>query len=157
MSSVQSLLERVEAALEDADATISTGLGDHQESTTARLWRGQVLVDWEADPRAGGCLLRPALLRRLIALNARVDSSADRLSLVAPGRVLAALSADHADLVRRLGGPRRLEFELRLHFAEHKYIGGDEIYWLLEGGHRSPLLRLSVELRLRKSRDVRSA
>ena len=41
------------------------------KSTAARLWRSQVLVDWEPDPQAGGCLLRPDLLRRLVALHAR--------------------------------------------------------------------------------------
>ena len=157
MSIVPSLLERIEAALEDADATISTGLGDHQELTTARVWRGQVLVDWEPDLRAGGCLLRPALLRRLIALNARVNSTPDRLLLVASGRILAALSPDHADLVRRLGGPRRVEIEVRLEFAEDGYLGGDEIYWLADPTHRHPLLQLSVRLQVRKRRGVRSA
>ena len=157
MSSVPALLDRIEAALEDADATISTGLGDHQESTTARLWQGQVLVDWEPDARAGGCLLRPALLRRLVALHARVDSRPNRLSVIAPGRILEALSPDHADLVRRLGGPRRLEIEIRLQFAEGDYLGGDETYWLVDATHRHPLLQLNVRLQVRKGRDVRSA
>lgn len=155
------LLERIEAALLDADATIATGLGDHQDLTTARVWRGQVLVDWEPDQQAGGCLLRPALLRRLVALHARVDSESapDGVSLVAPGRVLAALSSDHADLVRRLGGPRRVELVAHLRFNrdQQEYVGGDETYWLLERGQRSPLLRLTVDVRLRKGRGVRSA
>jgi hypothetical protein len=72
--SVERCLAAVESALLDADATLSTDLGGHRESTTARLWRGQVLVDWEPDARAGDCLLRPELLRRLIALGARVSS-----------------------------------------------------------------------------------
>lgn len=157
MSIVPSLLERIEAALENADATISTGLGDHRETTTARLWQGQVLVDWEPDPRAGGCLLRPALLRRLVALHARVNSTPNRLSLIAPGRILAALSPDHADLVQRMGGPRRLEIEIRLQFAEDDYLGGDETYWLVDATRRHPLLQLSVRLQVRKGRNVRSA
>lgn len=157
MSLDLSLLERIEAALWDADATISTGLGDHQELTTARLWRGQVLVDWEADPRAGGSLLRPALLRRLIALHARVERGADGLSLTAPGHVLSALSPDHADLVRRLGGARRVEFVAHLRLDGDDYVGGDETYWMLERGRRTPLLRLTVDLRVRKSGRVRGA
>lgn len=151
------LLERIEAALLDADATISTGLGDHQDLTSARLWRGQVLVDWEPDQRAGGCLLRPALLRRLIALHAHVDACADGFAVIAPGRVLSALSTDHADLVRRLGGPRHVEFVAHLRFDQEDYVGGDETYWLLARGQRTPLLRLTVVIRLRKGRDVRSA
>src|ERR1700716_453689 len=98
---VESCLASVEAALADADADLSTDLGGHRELTSARLWRGQVLVDWEPDPQAGGCLLRPALLRRLIALHAEVVREDAGLRINAPGRVVAGLSAEHADLVTR--------------------------------------------------------
>src|ERR1051326_1968077 len=115
-------LARIEAALADADATLSTGLGDHQELTCARLWRGQVLVDWEPDPLAGGCLLRPALLRRLIALRARVEERMDGLVIHAPGRIVTALSPQHAGLVRQLGGAPRVELSARLRIEDDQYV-----------------------------------
>src|SRR5579859_4869164 len=97
---LEACLASVDAALADSDARLSTDLGDHHESTIARLWRNQVLVDWEPDEQAGDCLLRPALLRRLIALHADVDTTpADALHISAPGRIVAALSSEHADLV----------------------------------------------------------
>ena len=52
---LEAWLASVERALADGDATLSTELGDHRETTNARLWRGQVLVDWEPDSQAGGC------------------------------------------------------------------------------------------------------
>ena len=146
---VEERLASVEAALADADADLSTDLGGHVERTTARLWRGQVLVDWEPDAHAGGCLLRPALLRRLIALHASIAEAADGLQLSAPGRVVAGLSAEHADLVARLGGARRVELRAALRFAGDVYRGGDETYFLVERGQRQPLLRLSADVRPR--------
>src|SRR5437660_3887093 len=107
MADVAACLDSVEAGLANADAQLTTDLGGHHELTSARLWRGQVLVDWEPDPQAGGCLLRPALLRRLIALRANINSEADVLRISATGRIVAGLSAEHADLVARLGGARR--------------------------------------------------
>src|SRR5579859_2112828 len=104
----------VAAALADADADLATDLGGHHEITSARLWRNQVLVDWEPDPQAGGCLLRPDLVRRLVALHARIEQVADGLRISAPGRIVAGLSAEHADLVTRLGGARRVEMRLTL-------------------------------------------
>jgi hypothetical protein len=144
----------VEAALADADADLSTDLGDHHEVTTARLWRNQVLVDWEPDPQAGGCLLRPDLLRRLVALGARVETTADGIRLSAPGRVVAALSAEHADLVSRLGGSRRVEMRAVLHFDGQVYRGGDETYYLVERGRRLALLRLTADVRPRPAREA---
>jgi hypothetical protein len=144
------LLDLVDAALVDADATLSTDVGDQQDVTNARLWRGQVLVDWEQDERAGGCLLRPALLRRLIALHASTKRSGDAFVLTAPGRVVASLSPAHADLVRRLGGARRIELRITLRFAEGEYRGGDETYSVLERGKRVPLLRLRAQVRSRR-------
>src|ERR1700736_31409 len=111
---IEACLSCVEAALADGDAELSTDLGGHHELTRARLWRNQVLVDWEPDPQAGGCLLRPDLVRRLVALHARVEQVADGLRISAPGRIVAALSAEHADLVTRLGGARRVEMWLAL-------------------------------------------
>src|SRR5437773_4239721 len=106
---IEACLDRIDGALADADADLSTDLGGHHELTSARLWRGQVLIDWEPDPQAGGCLLRPALLRRLIALHATTELSPAVLRINAPGRIVAGLSAEHADLVSRLGGARRVE------------------------------------------------
>jgi hypothetical protein len=147
-------LASVEAAMADADADLSTDLGNHHEVTTARLWRHQVLVDWEPDPQAGGCLLRPDLLRRLIALHARVEQTPEGVNITAPGRVVAALSAEHADLVARLGGARRVEMQATLRFEAEQYRGGQETYALVERGRRVTLLRLTANVR---PRPVRAA
>jgi hypothetical protein len=149
---LQAQLASIDAALVDADAQLSTDLGEHHERTTARLWRGQVLVDWEPDPQAGGCLLRPHLLRRLIALHAYIDGSDHELRISAPGRIVAALSGEHADLVARLGGARRVEVEAILRFTGHEYRGGQETYYVVAHGQRAPLLRLAAELQLRQAR-----
>jgi hypothetical protein len=146
---VESRLAHVEATLADADAELATDLGGHHEVTRARLWRGQVLVEWEPDAQAGGCLLRPAMLRRMIALHAHVDNEPDVLRISAPGRVVAALSAEHADLVARLGGARRVELRTTLRFERDVYRGGDETYYLVERAQRRGLLRLSADVRPR--------
>jgi hypothetical protein len=142
-------LASVEAALADSDASLSTDLGGHRETTVARLWRGQVLVDWEPDRTAGGCLLRPDLLRRLLALHAQVDTEPEVLRIIAPGRVVAALSPEHADLVSRLGGARRVELRATLRFDRDRYLGGQETYYLVERGQRVALVRLTAEVRAR--------
>ena len=149
---VQSWLGSVDAVLADADAELSTDLGDHHELTSARLWRNQVLVDWEPDPRAGGCLLRLDLLRRLVALHAQVEPAADGLRISAPGRIVAALSAEHADLVARLGGARRVELRITLRFEADVYRGGQETYYLIERGQRLALLQLTADVRPRPVR-----
>ena len=151
---IEPWLGRIEAALADADADLSTDLGGNHDVTRARLWRNQVLVDWEPDSQAGGCLLRPELLRRLVALKARVEPAADGLSISAPGRVVAALSAEHADLVARLGGARRVEMRATLHFEAELYRGGQEIYYLVERGRRLALLRLTADVRPRQVREA---
>jgi hypothetical protein len=150
---LEASLASVEAAMADADADLSTDLGNHHEVTSARLWRNQVLVDWEPDSQAGGCLLRPDLLRRLVALHAQVEPVADGLHISAQGRVVAALSAEHADLVARLGGARRVEMRARLRFEADVYRGGQETYYLVERGQRVPLLRLSADVRPRPVRE----
>jgi hypothetical protein len=142
-------LASIEAALADADVDLSTDLGGQREQTSARLWRGQVLVDWEPDPQAGGCLLRPALLRRLIALHAAIEHEAAVVRISAPGRIVAGLSAEHADLVARLGGARRVELRAALRFEGDVYRGGSETYYLVERGQRQALLRLSADVRPR--------
>jgi hypothetical protein len=145
---LEARLARVEAALADADAELTTDLGGHHEVTSARLWRGQVLVDWEPDLQAGGCLLRPIMLRRLIALHADVRNEPDVVRITAPGRVVAALSGEHADLVARLGGARRVELRATLRFEGDVYRGGDETYYLVvERAQRQGLLRLSADVR----------
>jgi hypothetical protein len=149
---VERWLASVEQALEDGDATLSIHLGDHHETATARLWRGQVLVDWEPDVQAGGCLLRVAQLRRLIALHAQVSLLDQTMTLRAPGRVVAGLSPEHADLVRRLGGARRVELLVRLDFADATYTGGVETYHVVDRGQRLPLLSVRAEVRVRSAR-----
>jgi len=146
MADIAACLDSVEAALADADADLTTDLGGHHELTSARLWRGQVLVDWEPDPQAGGCLLRPALLRRLIALHATVERENAVLRISAPGRIVAGLSAEHADLVARLGGARRVELQATLRFEGSVYRGGDETYFLIERGQRQVLVRVNADV-----------
>jgi hypothetical protein len=147
--SVTDALSRVEAALADADADLTTDLGGHQEVTAARLWRGQVLVDWEPEAMAGGSLLRVDLLRRLVALGASVELDTDVLRIVAAGRVVAALSDEHAGLVKRLGGVRKVELRATLRFDAGAYRGGNETYVLIERGQRVPLLRVTADVRPR--------
>jgi hypothetical protein len=142
-------LASVEAALVDADADLSTDLGGHRETSRARLWRGQVLIDWEPDPSAGGCLLRPDLLRRLLDLRAQVEQTPSTLRITAPGRAVAALSPEHADLVSRLGGARRVELRAALRFDHGQYRGGDETYYLVERGQRVALLRVTADVQPR--------
>ncbi len=151
MAEVAACLDSVEAALANADAELTTDLGGHRELTSARLWRGQVLVDWEPDSQAGGCLLRPALLRRLIALHAAVEHEGAVLRISAPGRIVAGLSAEHADLVARLGGARRVELRATLRFEGSVYRGGDETYFLVERGQRQTLVRVGADVRPRLS------
>src|SRR5439155_9238508 len=124
LTDVLSCLRTVEAAVLDGDALLETEVGGIREQANARLWRGQVLVDWEPDPQAGGCLLRPELLRRLLDLRAVFTCSAEGLIVRAAGRVVTALSPHHADLVGRLGGPRKVELEARLRFKDEQYRGG---------------------------------
>jgi hypothetical protein len=149
---VETRLASVEQALDDADATLSIDLGDHHETATARLWHGQVLVEWEADSHAGGCLLRVGLLRRLIALHAEASLSNQTMTLRAAGRVVAGVSAEHADLVRRLGGARRVELFIKLHFADGVYTGGEETYRVVGRGQRVPLVSVRAEVRVRSAR-----
>jgi hypothetical protein len=149
VTSVENLLAAVETAVADADVTISTELGGQRTTTTARLWRGQVLVDWEPDRQAGDCLVRPDLLRRLIALHARVQVTADLLTMDVPGRVVASLSDEHAKLVRQLGGARRLELALRLWFSDGVYRTGTESFAVGDRGQRAPLLEVRAEVRPR--------
>jgi hypothetical protein len=137
----------VESALQDGDVRLVVDLGGRQEVTLARLWRGQVLVDWEPDPRAGDCLLRLDLLRRL-----NLTPEGDDLVATIRGHTVAQLTDEHAALVRRLGGARRIELSLRLTMRDGAYQGGQETYWLLErGGKRTALLRVQAEVRLRSA------
>ncbi len=150
---VEACLDLIDGALADADADLSIDLGGHHEKTSARLWRGQVLVDWEPDPQAGGCLLRPTLLRRLIALHATAEITGDTLRISAPGRIVAGLSAEHADLVARLGGARRVELQATLRFQRSAYHGGEETYFLVERGQRQVLVRVKADVRPRLTRS----
>jgi hypothetical protein len=154
VAELERALARIESALLDGDARLSTDLGDRREETTARLWRGQVLVDWEADTQAGDCLLRVELLRQLVGLRARTCFVADDLDVQAPGRMVAALSSEHAALVRRLGGARRVEMALRLRFVANTYVGGEEVYSLVERGRHVPLLRLTADVTVRTPRTT---
>ena len=139
------------ATLEDADAVIELRLGNDVETTRARVWRGQVLVDWEADDHAGGCLLRPALVERLAALHAQLAGHASALEIRASGHIVAALSPAHAELVEQLGGARRVQLRARLRFPHGAYAGGEEAYVVVERGREAVLLRLTARLEVRSA------
>jgi hypothetical protein len=136
----------MERALEDGQADLTTRLGAHRERTRARLWQGQVLVDWEADEVAGGCLLRPGLVRRLLALHATLAAgSRQSIVLRADGRVVSALSPRHARLAERLGQAPDVRLHLRFDGPNGIYTGGEETYRV--GG--AVLLRVTAEVRPR--------
>jgi hypothetical protein len=111
-------------------------------------------VDWEPDAQAGDCLLRVALLRQLIDLRAHVSSRYGDVTLDAPGRVVSALSDEHAAIVRRLGGSRRIALSIRLHFTDGAYVGGEETYALVDKGRPNPLLRLTAQITVRTPRTA---
>jgi hypothetical protein len=152
---LESSLEAMASTLADADAELVTDLGGHREVAQARLWQGKVLVDWEPDEQAGGCLLRPALVRRLLALHAdaTLHSGGLELRLRASGRVVTALSETHAQLVTQLGGAARVELRARLRFAGATYEGGDEVYSVVERGRRFDVLRLTASVRRHPARS----
>jgi hypothetical protein len=76
------------------------------------------------------------------------------LTIRASGRVVAALSPAHADLVRQLGGPSRVEMVASLRFRRDAYVGGEEAYFLARRGSRAPLLRVYAEVRVRPARTA---
>jgi hypothetical protein len=149
---VAAALAAMHSTLADADVELVTVLGGHREITQARLWHGTVLVDWEPDDQAGGALLRPELMQRLIALHAEIMTSSKlELRLRASGRVVAALSDAHRELVTQLGGPSRVELRTRLRFSSGVYQGGDERYAVLDAGRRLEVLALTVQVSPRTS------
>lgn len=151
-AALEDALRRMALALEDADARLRVAMGGHEETVEARVWRGQVLVDWERDDEAGGCLLRPGLVERLAALGASATRAGSSLDIRASPRVLASLSAGHAALAARLGQPAALRLRLRFDGPGGGYTGGREQY-VVEPGRRPavPLVTLRVALRLRAS------
>lgn len=151
---VADCLAAMRAALSDADAELTMVLGGHREVTRARLWRDQVLVDWEPDERAGGCLLRPELVERLSALHATMDVGADELRIRASGRVLVALSPQHRELVAGLGGEQRVELRVRLRFGAGIYAGGEERYVVVQGGRQGELLRITATVTARPAKPT---
>jgi hypothetical protein len=110
-----------------------------------------VLVDWERDEAAGGCLLRPQLVRRLLLLKARAEWHAPsrELRLRATSRLVLALSPAHAQLVSRLGDLPELRVVLRFAGGSGDYLGGEEQYRVaLPVRREGPvLLRLVVRVR----------
>ncbi len=149
-------LSAMAASLQDASATLELTFGGLSDTTRVRLWRGQVLVDWEPDEEAGGCLLRPDLVRRLAALGATVEQAGPSVHLRARPRVVAKLSQRHANLGAQLGVAPALRVDLRFD-AEGSYRGGAETY-LVEGGSTELLaLRVSLEPRLLPGTSARTA
>ena len=62
------------------------------------------------------------------------------------GRIVAGLSEEHAELVRQLGGARRLALRATLRVADGVYQGGEEVYEVIQRGVHAPLLRLQVRV-----------
>jgi hypothetical protein len=135
-------------ALHDADVQLQLQLGGYREDSEARAWKGQVLVDWEADEEAGGCLLRPEVVGRLLNLGAQGRVTKQGVRLTANPRVVAALSPKHAALTTQLGqAPAML---LTLRFGEGGlYEGGEEAY-VVEKKPGVTLLKLSATLKPRQ-------
>jgi hypothetical protein len=133
---LEPFLTRMGAVLANAQAEISLTMGGYTDVTVARLWQGDVLVEWERDDFAGGCLLRPALVRRLVILGATVERDQPRgasaetwLVVRARPRVVQSLSDRHAHLAAQLGGQASLRLTLRFAGAEgSSYLGGEETY-----------------------------
>jgi len=146
---VDPYLAAMQAALADADATLSTDLGGERTITTVRLWRDQALVDWEPDPSVGDCLFRPALVRRLVDLHAAVHVVKDGVVVEAPGQVVASLSPEHSELVQRMGGARRVHMTVTLSFADGLYEGGTQAFEVVERGRRLPFMQLTARIKAR--------
>jgi hypothetical protein len=151
---VAAALEAMEATLQDADAELVTVLGGLREVTSARVWQGRVLVDWEPDEQAGDCLLRPVLVRRLIALHAEaaLHAHGSELRVHAKGRVVVGLSEAHRELVKQLGGESRVELHAHLRFDRSGYAGGEERYEVVEAGRRADVLKLNVRVSRREAK-----
>ncbi len=146
---VAACVAAMDATLADAYAQLVTSLGGQEERTEVRLWRGQVLIDWEPDEAAGGCLLRPGLVKRLLSLHAQVSAEPDELRIRASGNIVSSLSAQHKQLVAQLGGPGHVEMRAALRFQEGRYSGGEERYAVIERGHRVDVLTLRAAVSTR--------
>jgi hypothetical protein len=134
--------------LADGYAELDTEIGGHRESAQARLWRGQVLVDWERDEAAGGCLVRPELVQRLLALNATARVEGTDVVVTAGPRVVASLSERHARLAAGVQPAPTLSLRLRFDGPDGAYTGGEERYEAPAGVSRRTA-RPTVVLRLR--------
>jgi len=143
----------MEESLVDGYADLDLEIGGHHERTQARLAHGQVLVDWERDDTAGGCLLRPALVRRLLLLNARVRCEPRAVELTAGAQLLSRLSEEHARLVRGVAPQPTLSLRLRFDGPSlAAYVGGEERYEvpsLGRGRATTPTTILRLRARLR--------
>jgi hypothetical protein len=139
----------MERALVDAYAELDLEIGGHHELSRARVTRGQVFVEWEQDDSAGGCLLRAALVRRLLLLNARVRSDPTLVVLTAGPEPLSRLSDEHQRLVRGVSPKPTLSLRLRFDGPDGAYTGGEERYEVpLPGrGRASTILRLRAQVR----------
>jgi hypothetical protein len=149
----------MEQALVEGSADLDLEIGGHHELSHARLARGQVFVDWEPDDTAGGCLLRAALVRRLVLLNARVRREPAAVVLTAGPPLLRRLSDEHARLVQGVVPQPTLMLRLRFDGPDGAYAGGEERYEVPHQGRGradvSPvILRLRVRLRAAATRPT---
>ena len=151
LADVSAYLERMDAGLADSQAELTLALGGLEERTNARLWQGRVLVQWEADESAGGCLLRPHLVRRLLQLGATADLRDGAVQLRANSRTVAALGPQHAGLAAQLGQAPALRLTLRFDEHDGAYRGGEEQYVVARDVKRGKpveavLLRLTADV-----------
>ncbi len=146
---LEDLLTRMDAVLQNAEGDLTVQMGGLTEPSRVHVWQGQVLVDWERDEEAGGCLLRPALVRRLVQLGARLEARDDCHRIVGSAPVVAALSPYHQRLASQLGRPPALELTLRLDALGGAYLGGEERYLVRGPGGASTMLLLTARLRPR--------
>jgi hypothetical protein len=171
---LEPFLARMETVLANGEAQISLTMGGYTDVTTARLWQGDVLVDWERDDFAGGCLLRPSLVRRLVVLGATIEGDSTlgisrefRVLVRARPRVVQSLSERHARLAAQLGGQASLELTLRFAGREQgPYLGGEEVYALEPSARQrlrrgsagaseaAVLLHLAAEVKARPARQA---
>ncbi len=147
---LEDLLSGMQAALENAEGELSVRMGGLQETSRVRVWQGQVLVDWERDEQAGGCLLRPALVRRLALLGARFRRDGLCHRITAPAQVVRALSPYHERLAAHTPRPPSLELTLRFD-ADAGYQGGEERYEVRGQRDPSTVLLLAVTLHRRSA------
>ncbi len=150
-------LRRMDAALADADAEITVALGGLVETISARVWMGQVMVEWERDESAGGLLLHPRLVERLAALGGTPKLDGESVGFDVGPQVVRALDAYRLRLGGQLGTSPHLRLTLRFDGPGGAYTGGEEAYVVPGTKRETTLLRLTAQVTPRAPRAVAPA